>query len=139
MSIKLPSISVDIQVPFYDLDPMQIVWHGNYLKYFEVARCELLEQFDYGYLAMQESGYMWPIVDSRIKFINAASFDQKIRCTASLLEFENRIKIGYDIKCIETGKRLTKGYTTQVAVDLESKELQLVSPKIVFEKLSRLS
>lgn len=138
MSISKPSVSVEIQVPFYDLDPMQIVWHGNYLKYFEVARCALLDTFDYGYLQMKESGFMWPIVDSRLKFINAATFDQKIRCTATLLEYENRIKIGYQIVCIDSGRRLTKGYTTQVAVNLETKELQLVSPKILFEKLGKL-
>lgn len=138
MTHKQPSVSVDIQVPFYDLDPMQIVWHGNYLKYFEVARCALLDSFNYGYLEMNESGYMWPIVDSRIKFIHAASFDQKIQCTATLLEYENRIKIGYKIKCLESGQRLTKGYTTQVAVNLKTKELQLVSPNVLFDKLSRL-
>jgi acyl-CoA thioester hydrolase len=138
MALKLPSVSVDIQVPFYDLDPMQIVWHGNYFKYFEVARCALLDLFSYGYLEMEKSGYMWPIVDSRVKFINAATFEQKICCTASLKEYENRIKIDYKINCLETGQRLTKGYTTQVAVDLKTKELQLVSPKIVAEKLSEL-
>ncbi len=138
MSSKKPSASVEIQVAFYDLDPMQIVWHGNYLKYFEVARCALLDTFDYGYLKMKESGYMWPIVDSRIKFINAATFDQKIKCTATLLEYENRIKIGYQIICMTSGQRLTKGYTTQVAVDLKTKELQLVSPKILFKKLEPL-
>jgi acyl-CoA thioester hydrolase len=139
MSSIKPSVSVEIQVAFYDLDPMQIVWHGNYLKYFEVARCALLETFDYGYVQMKESGYMWPIVDSRIKFINAATFDQKICCTATLMEYENRIKIDYKIVCLDSGKRLTKGYTTQVAVNLETKELQLVSPQILFEKLAKIS
>jgi acyl-CoA thioester hydrolase len=34
---------VELEVPFFDLDPMNIVWHGNYVKYLEVARCALLE------------------------------------------------------------------------------------------------
>lgn len=33
---------IKIKVPFYDLDPMNIVWHGNYVKYMEEARCDFL-------------------------------------------------------------------------------------------------
>ena len=124
-----------LEVPFYDLDPMEIVWHGNYIKYFEKTRCQLLEKFDFGYIDMRNSGYMWPIVDLRVKYINSATFGQKVRCKATIVEFENRLKINYEIHCAKTNKRLTKGYTTQVAVDLKTKELQLVSPKILLSKL----
>ena len=43
---------------FHDCDPMQVVWHGNYFKYFEIARCALLQRYDYDYPQMQESGYL---------------------------------------------------------------------------------
>ena len=33
---------IEIEVPFFDLDPMNVVWHGNYVKYTEIARCKLL-------------------------------------------------------------------------------------------------
>jgi hypothetical protein len=51
-----------IQPEFYDLDPMNVVWHGNYVRYLEVARCVLLEQIGYGYQEMQRSGYAWPVI-----------------------------------------------------------------------------
>lgn len=124
-----------IEVPFYDLDPMKIVWHGNYLKYFEKVRCQLLEQIDYDYIKMGESGFMWPVIDVRVKYINSATFGQILRCSASIVEYENRLKISYVICCDKTGQRLTKGFTTQVAVDLNTKKLQLVSPPVLFEKL----
>ncbi len=135
-NINLPSIDFEMEVPFYDIDPMNIVWHGNYVKYLEKARCVLLEQFGYGYLDMKSSGYIWPIVDMRLKYINSASFGQILVCNASLVEYENRIKIKYLISCKETGKKLTKAYTVQVAVNIENQELQLVSPPILQEKLS---
>lgn len=124
-----------IEVPFYDLDPMNVVWHGNYIKYFEKARCKLLEKFDFGYIEMRDSGFMWPVIDIRLKYINSATFGQKLCCTASIIEYENRLKINYQIHCVETGQRLTKGYTTQVAVDLKTQEMQLVSPDILLKKL----
>ena len=124
-----------LEVPFYDLDPMNVVWHGNYIKYFEKTRCKLLEQFNFGYVEMRDSGYMWPVVDLRVRYVNSATFGQKIRCTATIVEYENRLKINYEIRCIDTGKRLTKGHTTQVAVDLNNLEMQLVSPKVLLRRL----
>jgi len=41
------SAEAEIQVQFFDLDPMQVVWHGHYVKYLEVARCALLNTIDY--------------------------------------------------------------------------------------------
>lgn len=135
MKNALINAEMTIEVPFYDLDPMNIVWHGNYVKYFERIRCQLLDKFDYGYLKMQASGFVWPIVDIRLKYINSASFGQKLKCVAKLVEWENRLKIVYEIHCEKSGKRLTKGYSIQVAVCIETQELQLVSPEILISKL----
>jgi len=134
----LLSANVVIDVPFHDCDPMQVVWHGNYARYFEVARCELLRKIDYDYLAMQDSGYCYPIVDMRTKYIASAVFAQKIKVTAELIEYESRIKINYIICCAETGKKLTKGYTIQVAICLASQEMLYVSPDILINKIQQL-
>ena len=127
--------AVDIEIPFHDCDPMNVVWHGNYPRYFEVARCQLLRLFNYDYLDMQASGYMWPIVDMRLKYVGSAKFTQMITVTATLVEYENRIKINYLITDKKTGAKLTKGYTIQAAVSMESNELQFESPAILIEKL----
>jgi acyl-CoA thioester hydrolase len=60
-----------------------------------------------------------------------------LRVEASLLDYENRIKIGYQIRDIDTGERMTKGFTVQVAVDSRTRELQFVSPAIVFTKIEK--
>jgi acyl-CoA thioester hydrolase len=123
-----------IRVPFYDVDVMRVVWHGNYVKYFEDARCALLDSIDYNYQAMEDSGYAWPVVDCRIKYIKPARFNREIKTIASLVEYENRLKIQYEIIDVESRERLTKGYTVQVAVDIESGEMQFASPQILIEK-----
>jgi len=128
-----------IDVPFHDCDPMQVVWHGNYARYFEVARCNLLRKISYDYLDMHASGYMWPIVDMRTKYIGSAVFTQKIIVTAELVEYESRLKINYIISCAKTGAKLTKGYTVQVAVDMATQEMQYVSPKVLVNKIEELN
>lgn len=127
---------VIIDVPFHDVDSMNVVWHGHYLKYFEVARCELLEAFDYNYNQMRESGYAYPVVESHIRYVHGIVFAQKIRVRATLAEWENRLKIDYTIFDNATGKRLTKGHTVQVAVNMDNHELCLVSPPILLDKLT---
>ena len=133
------SAEVIIDVPFHDCDPMQVVWHGNYARYFEVARCELLRKISYDYLDMQASGYMWPIVDMRTKYIGSAVFTQKIIVKAELVEYESRLKINYVICCAKTGNKLTKGNTVQVAVDIATQEMQYVSPKVLQDKIESLN
>jgi len=114
---------------------MGVTWHGNYFRYLEAARCALLDKMAYGYVAMMESGYSWPIVDTRMKFIRPTVFQQRIRVVATLEEYENRLKIAYVISDIASGERVVKGYTIQVAVDNSTKELCFVSPSVLFEKV----
>ncbi|WP_455427714.1 acyl-CoA thioesterase [Dryocola sp. LX212] len=128
-------VEVSIKVPFHDVDAMEVVWHGNYFRYFEIAREALLDQFDYGYRAMRDSGYVWPVVDTRVKYRGVVTFGQQILVQASVLEFENRLKIGYQIVDAASGRRTTTGYTIQVAVDAASGEMCFVSPDVLFERM----
>lgn len=133
---KLSAV-IEVEVPFHDVDAMSVVWHGYYLKYFELARCALLRRFDYDYPQMQASGYIWPIVDCHLKFVRPAHYGQRLRVEGTLLEYENRIKIGYEIRDAQDGEQLTLGNTVQLAIDAVTRELQFVSPPIVIAKLER--
>lgn len=126
---------VDILIPFHDIDVMSVVWHGHYVKYFEIARCALLDKINYNYRQMAESNYAWPVIDLRIKYIKPATFGNVIKVLAKLVEYENRLKINYLIIDSASGRTLTKGYTIQVAIDMRTEEMCFVSPNILFEKL----
>ena len=129
------SAEVEIEIPFFDVDPMAVAWHGHYVKYFEVARCAMLRKIDYDYPKMHASGYMFPVVELYLKYVNAARYGQLVLVAAEVLEYENRLKIGYRIRDKASGQRLTKGWSIQVAVDAKTNELQFVSPKILLDKL----
>lgn len=124
-----------IDIPFHDVDVMAIAWHGHYVKYFEIARCALLDKIDYNYLQMRASGFAWPVIDLRIRYAQPLRFQQKIKIIATLVEWENRLKINYLIEDAATGQRLTKGYTVQVAVDMQNQEMLLASPAVLLDKL----
>ncbi len=135
---SLLTIDMEMQIPFHDVDSMGITWHGNYLRYFEVARCKLLDELGYNYRQMQASNYAWPIIDLQIKYVKASTFEQKITVRAELVEWENRLKINYQIRDVETGARITKGYTIQAAVDMSTQELCFVTPEVFRDKIAPL-
>jgi acyl-CoA thioester hydrolase len=129
------SAEVELQVQFYDLDPMQIVWHGNYVKYLEVARCALLDKIGYNYEEMRDSGYMWPIIEMNLRYAASAAFGLRLLLRAEIVEWENRLRIDYTIHDAASGKRLNRATTTQAAVDLKTGEMCFVSPPVLFQKL----
>ncbi len=120
---------------FHDLDPMDVVWHGNYARYFELARCALLSRFDYDYPAMRDSGYAWPVVDMRIKYIRPLVYGQQTVVRATIVEWEHRLKIDYEIRDAASGRRLTRGYTIQVPVEIATGEMSYVCPPVLAERL----
>jgi acyl-CoA thioester hydrolase len=130
------STSVDIDIPFQDIDAMEVVWHGNYTRYLEIARCALLDCIEYDYPRMRDSGFAWPVIDMRIKFIRPLLFKQRIRVHATLVEYENRLKMEFLIADAATGEKLSKAYTTQVAVDMKNHEMCFVSPDVLRKKLA---
>ena len=126
---------VEIEIPFHDIDVMGVAWHGHYVKYLEIARCALLDKIDYNYPQMRDSGFAWPVIDMRIRYPRPLYFQQKIRVLVKLEEWENRLKFSYEIRDSESGQRLTRAYTVQVALDMKNGEMLFVSPTILFEKL----
>lgn len=132
---NLPSAQVELEIPFHDVDAMNVVWHGHYAKYFEIARCQLLDSIDYNYVQMRDSNFAWPVINLQVKYVRAIAFQQKIVVHAQLLEWEHRLRVRYKITDASTGAKLTTGFTDQVAVDMSTQEMQLVSPPILAHKL----
>lgn len=132
------SASVETQVQFYDLDPMEIMWHGNYVKLFEEARCALLDKLEYNYPQMRADGFGWPVVDLRVKYVAPARFGMRIRVTATLKEYLNRMVVDYQVTDMDGGVRLTKGQTTMVCVDAQTGTLQFETPPAFRRKVETL-
>ena len=129
------SIEISLAPAFHDCDPMHVVWHGHYFKYFEIARCALLQRHNYDYPQMSESGYVYPIVDARVKYIRSAHFAQPLRVLACIVEWENRLKIEYEIRDAASSEVLTRAHTIQVAVQMASGEMLYVCPQVLWDRL----
>ena len=131
------STSIEVIVPFFDVDSMDMVWHGHYVKYLEVARCALLDDIGHNYARMKETGYVWPIIDMQLRYARPARFGQRLRVRADLVEWQNRLKIHYQLSDAVTDERLTRASTIQVAVSMASGDMQLVSPTVFTDDVER--
>ncbi|UIJ41526.1 acyl-CoA thioesterase [Vibrio kanaloae] len=126
---------VTLVTSFQDADPMGVIYHGNYFRFFEEVRRIMMDKIEYNYHEMKDSGYMWPIIDTRVKYIKAIPFNHQIKVSAKLTEWENRLRVDYEIHDALTGARMTRAHTMQVAVTIEEQEMCFASPKVVTDKV----
>lgn len=128
----------DVVVPFFDIDSMDVVWHGHYAKYLEIARCALLDRIGHNYTQMKQAGWVWPVIDMQLRYVRAARFGETLSVRAELVEWRNRLKIHYLIRDAASGERVTRASTVQVAVSLDDGVMQLASPACFVDAVERL-
>lgn len=124
-----------IEVQFYDLDPMNVVWHGNYIRFLEEARCDLLSKIGYTYSDMKDDGYTYPVAKMDLKFIKPAIFAQKLRVVTTLQEYEPSLNIKYQIFDQESGEKIFEAKSMQICFDVKSNTSVYEPPKRFVEKL----
>ena len=123
------SAQVTCEVAFADVDLAQVVWHGHYLRYLENARWALMRLIGFDLQDMIDSGYLWPIVDLKVKYVRAARFGDRLCVRASLVEWENRLAINYLVTDVADDARVVRAQTVQVAVRPPENELLFVMPE----------
>jgi acyl-CoA thioester hydrolase len=126
---------IEVTPAFYDIDVMEIVYHGHYVRYLELARSALLAKFNYDYPRMRDSGYACPVVDMRLKYVRPATFGQTLTVRATVTEWENRLRIDYVLRDTATGQKVNSAHTIQVAVDMATRTMCFVCPPVLWERL----
>jgi len=140
MPVALRTASITFSVPFADVDAMQVVWHGNYLKYFDLARDRLFSDAGVDLYRMAgNEGVVFPVTRSQVKHIRPLRFRDEIRVTAFLIEADCRLVMDFEIRLAESGQLCTKGRTEQAAVRLPEGVLELHIPESIRRALGAVS
>jgi len=121
---QILSLEYDFQVPFYDLDGIQMVWHGNYVKYMEDAREKFGAKYGFEYLHIFNSGYLAPVADMHIKYRNSARISE-------ILTMKITYKPSRSAKMV-FGYLITRKSDNAVIMEAETSQL-FVSREGVFE------
>ncbi len=127
---------VELKVPFHDLDPLQIVWHGNYLKYFDIARFALFKNAGIDlYEYHQRTGYLFPVVKTSAKFVVPLKYGDVIMCGATVVDARIKIVIDFVIRRVGTDEVCAKGRGEQVALKPPDMAMEFEIPPDIYKPL----
>ncbi len=129
---------VMITVPFHDVDIMHIAWHGHYLKYFELARTRLMQDYGLDWPRLRQEGISMPVVEVHIQYRKPLSYGSQVWVEASVSEYAYpELKVHYAIHDGPQGDLLSSGWTRQVYFSLEKQESLFEVPDFVEKSFER--
>ena len=124
------SVVKEIVVAFSDIDALHIVWHGNYVKYFEDAREFFGKKYGVGYMEFYKNGIMAPIVDLQISYKKMVEYGETIYVKITYEPVETaKIIFRYEI-FNKDSELVCEGKTIQVMTTLDRK-LILFNPDFI--------
>ena len=110
----------EIRVRYAETDQMGVVYHANYLPWFESARIQMLDELGLTYKKLEEEGYMLPVLDCQLSYRKPARFDDRIKVYARVTEAPRaRLKVSYEVYREET--LLVTGSTTHTFINPEGR------------------
>lgn len=114
------SVRTPIRVPFYDVDSIQVVWHGNYLKYLENGREDFGEKFNLGYMTIFNNGYTAPIVDLQLQYKSPSKIGEKL-FVITTFNPQPGAKIVFDYRIIKADESLVlTAQSTQIFINRQT-------------------
>lgn len=112
--------TTDVKVRYQETDQMGVVYHANYLVWFELGRTAFIEELGFQYHEMEESGVVSPVVDANIQFKQPLRYGQTARVHTWLDYYDGiRVTYGYEIQTPE-GEIAVTGTTKHVCVKKDS-------------------
>ena len=138
MTAAAPHITLDLEVPFHDVDGLQVVWHGHYYKYFELARTALFRACALDVPDMVELGYRMVVIESKCRHVFPLRYGDKFRVSAWFKEVQYRLHVVFEILNVTAQRRAAKGYTMLATLDAGG-NLLLATPTSMLTRLGHVA
>ncbi len=120
------------KVRFDELDPLNVMWHGNYASFFEDVRVAMGEKYSIGYLDFANSGVIIPIKRFFVDYIAPLEFNKEYTIKA-ILHWNEAPRLDFEYEIYSSANMLvTRAYTIQLMTD-KAKNLILKKPKFYEE------
>lgn len=134
------AVSVELEVPFHDLDPLFVAWHGWYYKYFEIARTALFRAHRIDATDMIPLNLGFYVVETRARHVRPLRYGERFRVAAWFTEHESRVGVGYEVTSLTEGHRIARGKTTLVTTVRRKHgpgedEMLFETPRVLVERI----
>ena len=120
---RLHEVHHDFEVPFHDVDALQIVWHGHYYKYMEHGRTALMRSRGLDVADMVKLGHRLLLVDSHCRHTFPLHYADRARVTAWFVSVAPRLVIAYRIRNLTNDRCSARGQTILITTDAEGRML----------------
>ncbi len=128
--------TTEIKVRYYETDQMGVVHHSNYIRYFEIAREEMMEHYGVPYRETEARGIIMPVHSLQCDYIQPARYGEILTVVTQLKEMpRSRITFTYHI-LNPSGVLLAKGYVTLAFVD-EARGIPVRAPDFLTKVLEK--
>jgi acyl-CoA thioester hydrolase len=124
----------EILIRFNEADPLGIVWHGHYVRYFEDGREAFGEKYGLRYLDIFGEGYTVPVVNIQCDYKRSLRYGDKVVVETKFIDdLAAKIRFEYTLTNPASGEIVAKGSSVQVFLDKETSTLQLITPAFFTE------
>ncbi|MFA6541453.1 MAG: thioesterase family protein [Bacteroidota bacterium] len=121
MNEKVISFVTDIRVRYAETDGMRVVYHGNYLTYFEHARTELLRSLGLPYNEIEKLGIFIVVIEAHAEYKRSAQYDDILHVKASINEMPSlKIRITYEITRNNETEIVVTGHTVHTFLNAQT-------------------
>ena len=131
---RLRETSVELEVPFHDVDLMGVVWHGHYYKYLEFARTALLRSCGLDKGDLIGARYRFLVIESRCRHSSPLLYGDRMRVSAWVRDLRHRVCLEYEIHNLCRDRRAARATTVLATLD-ESGRLLLETPHEIRKRL----
>lgn len=116
----------ELKAQYYETDQMGIVHHSNYIRWFESARIDCMEQMGVSYRKMEEDGIVSPVLSVSCNYRRMTHFGDCVTVAVSIKSYNSiRLVLFYEVRDQKSGALLADGETSQCFLDKEGKFLSL--------------
>ncbi|ABF40411.1 4-hydroxybenzoyl-CoA thioesterase [Candidatus Koribacter versatilis Ellin345] len=114
-----------LRVRYAETDQMNVVYHSNYIIWFEVGRVEFMRQLGFTYREMEQQEQLHlPVVEVRCRYKASARYDDEITIRTHIARLRSSlIQFAYEILRVEDGLLLAEGESTHVVVNAEMQKV----------------
>ena len=119
----------EILVRFNEADPLGIVWHGHYIRYFEDGREAFGNMHGIGYLEVYKLGFVIPVVSVQCDFKRSLRYGDRVIVETKYIPTEAaKMKFTYRLFNAATCQVVATGSSVQVFLSKDDSVLQLANP-----------
>jgi acyl-CoA thioester hydrolase len=135
--LKQLSEKIEVNVRFNEADPLGIVWHGHYIRYFEDGREAFGNKYGVGYLDFYRQNIIIPVVHIECSYKRSLRYGEKVIVETNFFPSDAaKLKFEYKLYNTTKGELVATGSSVQVFLDKETSVLQLTNPSF-FEEWKR--